>query len=66
MTRLLFLPHGRRRRSDGGDGFFRPRARRRRAARLPSEFPVVPRANTNFPALMTAEKMVDAILELGG
>jgi 5-(hydroxymethyl)furfural/furfural oxidase len=25
-------------------------------------FPVVPCANTNFPVLMTAEKMADAIL----
>jgi 5-(hydroxymethyl)furfural/furfural oxidase len=27
-----------------------------------SVFPVVPCANTNFPVLMTAEKMADAIL----
>jgi 5-(hydroxymethyl)furfural/furfural oxidase len=27
-----------------------------------SVFPVVPSANTNFPTLMTAEKMADAIL----
>jgi 5-(hydroxymethyl)furfural/furfural oxidase len=27
-----------------------------------SVFPVVPCANTNFPVLMTAEKMSDAIL----
>ena len=28
-----------------------------------SIFPVVPRANTNFPTMMTAEKIADAILE---
>ncbi len=27
-----------------------------------SVFPVVPRANTNFPVLMTAEKIADAVL----
>ena len=27
-----------------------------------SLFPVVPRADTNFPTLMTAEKIADAIL----
>jgi 5-(hydroxymethyl)furfural/furfural oxidase len=31
-----------------------------------SVFPVVPRANTNFPVLMTAEKIADAILEQEG
>ena len=30
-----------------------------------SVFPVVPCANTNFPVLMTAEKMADAILAGG-
>ena len=28
-----------------------------------SIFPVVPRANTNFPTMMTAEKIADAILD---
>ena len=31
-----------------------------------SVFPVVPSANTNFPTLMTAEKMADAILAEAG
>ena len=31
-----------------------------------SVFPVVPCANTNFPTLMTAEKISDAILSTGG
>jgi 5-(hydroxymethyl)furfural/furfural oxidase len=31
-----------------------------------SVFPVVPSANTNFPTLMTAEKMADAILAAPG
>jgi 5-(hydroxymethyl)furfural/furfural oxidase len=31
-----------------------------------SVFPVVPSANTNFPTLMTAEKMADAILAATG
>jgi 5-(hydroxymethyl)furfural/furfural oxidase len=30
-----------------------------------SIFPVVPCANTNFPTLMTAEKIADAILQTG-
>ena len=55
---VLHLPHGRRGRSDGGD---RHPGRVRGVDGLrvvdASLFPAVPCANTNFPALMTAEKI---------
>ena len=59
---LLQLPHGRRWRSDGGH---RHQGRVRGVDGLrvvdASIFPLVPCANTNFPTLMTAEKIADAI-----
>ena len=61
---LLQLPHGRRWRPDGSH-----RPRRAACAGVDglrvvdaSIFPLVPCANTNFPTLMAAEKIADAIL----
>ena len=63
LARLLHLPHGRRRRSDGGDRQSGPGARRGGLRVVDaSMFPVVPCANTNFPTLMTAEKIADAMV----
>ena len=63
VARHLHLPHGSRGRPDGGDRQSGPGARRQRAARR-RRLAVSGRAcaNTNFPTLMTAEKIADAML----
>ncbi len=64
MACVLHLPHGGGRRSDGGHRSTPGGCAGWTGLRVvdASMFPVVPCANTNFPVLMTAEKMADAIL----
>jgi len=55
------MPHGVRGRPDGGNRYPVHGVGGLRVVDA-SLFPVVPRADTNFPTLMTAEKIADAML----